>query len=306
MGRYQLAGLDRRVPRGAWSIVLAGGLAVWIVPALAMGLTATFVDWQIYREAAALWHATGSPYPTLPAGWDPDIYHPYLYPPTSWPFLAIVDVIPPGILCLALAPFVLVRPRRWASPLVAILLLVAAVPTILLGNVNALVAGALVVAFLPGVAGGVGLAVAVALKGYPILLVPLLWRDRRRLLVAVAVLAALAISGTALWGFDGWANWLSLLSNEGRYVDTLNPLSDNRVASLGIALIGIAGGLVLGSPAIILTAFLLASPAVYVHYLLTIAAGLVSEPRLVGRTRRLRVGRLRKARPAVADETAPR
>lgn len=180
MDRSWLRGLDRRVSTGAWLAVLVAGLLVWVVPALAMRTTTTYNDWQLYREAAALWQSTGSPYQVLPAAWDPDLFHPYLYPPTSWPFLAIVEMVPPELLALSLLPFLAVRARRWASPFVAALLFVAAVPTILLGNVNALVAGALVIAFLPGIAGGIGLAVAIAFKAYPIVLVPLLWRDRRR------------------------------------------------------------------------------------------------------------------------------
>ncbi len=287
-------------------MIVAGGLLVWIVPAVAAGVTPFFVDWQIYREAAALWHATGSPYAAPPPSWNPDIYHPYLYPPTSWPFLAIVDVVPPGLLALGLLPFLAVEPRRWASPAVAILLFVAVAPTLLLGNVNALIAGSLVVAFLPGIAGGVGLAIAVAFKAYPILLVPLLWRDRRRMLTAAAVLGALALSGTLVWGPDSWAAWLHALATEGTYVDSINPLSDNRAASLAVAAIGLVVGFVLGSPTLVLVASLFASPAIYVHYLLTVAAGLVSEPALVGRSRRWRLWRFRGRRPeGQADGTPP-
>ena len=130
MGQPWLRGLDRRVSTRTWLVVLVAGLSVWVVPAVAMGISTTFNDWTIYREAAALWRATGSPYEVLPAAWDPDLFHPYLYPPTSWPFLAIVDIVPAGFLALGLLPFFAVRPRRWASPFVAALLFVAAVPTI--------------------------------------------------------------------------------------------------------------------------------------------------------------------------------
>lgn len=301
MGPLRLAALDRRVSAGAWLVILAGGLLVWAMPAAAMGLPGNFVDWQLYREAAALWRSTGSPYQVLPAGWDPDLFHPYLYPPTSWPFLAIVEVVPPGLLAIGLLPFLAVRPRRWASPFVAALLFVAAVPTILLGNVNALIAGALVIAFLPGIAGGIGLAVAIAFKAYPIILVPLLWRDRRRMIAAAALLSILTLSGTLIWGLDSWVAWLTSLATEGRYVDSINPLSDNRLASLAVAACGLVVGLVLGSPTLVLTASLLASPATSVHYLLTIAAGFVSEPPLAGRAQRWRAGRLGKPRSGAAD-----
>jgi hypothetical protein len=304
MNRLRLAELDRRVPVRVWLLVVAGGLLVWIVPAVAMGVKPYFVDWQIYREAAALWHATGSPYATPPPSWDPDVYHPYLYPPTSWPFLAIVDLVPAGLLALGLLPFLAVRPRRWASPAVALLLFAAAAPTILLGNVNALIAGSLVVAFLPGIAGGIGLAVAVAFKAYPIVLLPLLWRDRRRMLAAAALLGFLALSGTIVWGPGSWAAWLQALSTEGSYVDSLNPLSGNRPASLAVAVVGLLVGFVLGSPTLVLGASLFASPAIYVHYLLTVAAGLVGEPPLAGRSRRWRVGWLRRPDPDRPDDAA--
>ena len=297
MGQPWLRGLDRRVSTRTWLVVLMAGLSVWVVPAVAMGITTTYNDWTIYREAAALWHSTGSPYEVLPAGWDPDLFHPYLYPPTSWPFLAVVDIVPAGFLALGLLPFFAVKPRRWASPFVAALLFVAAVPTILLGNVNALIAGALVVAFLPGIAGGIGLAVAVAFKAYPIVLIPLLWGDRRRMLAAAALLGILALSGTVIWGPDSWGAWLSTLTTEGGYVDSINPLSDNRPASLAVAVGGLVIGLALGSPTLVLAASLFASPAIYVHYLLTVAAGFVSEPALEDRTWRWGAGRLGKPRP---------
>ena len=73
MGRPRLRGLDRRVSTGAWLAVLAAAFSVWVVPALVMGFTTTFNDWQIYREAAVLWQATGSPYAMPPASWDPDL-----------------------------------------------------------------------------------------------------------------------------------------------------------------------------------------------------------------------------------------
>ncbi len=44
------------------------------------------------------------------------------------------------------------------------------------------------------------------------------------------IIAVLAVTGTLLWGLDSWAAWLKGLATEGRYVDTLNRLSDNRPA----------------------------------------------------------------------------
>lgn len=283
----RIKALDGRLSRPMWVLILIGGALVWLVPAVVAQLWPTFFDWQIYRHAAQLWQATGSPYSVPPPGWDAATTFPYLYPPTSWPLLVLVETVSPALLALGLVPFAAITPRVWASPAVGMLLFVAAAPALLLGNVNALVGGALVVAFVPGVVGGIGFAVAVALKGYPILLVPLLWADRRRMVAAAVLLSILIVSGTYLWGLESWMEWFQSLTTQGRYGDTLNPLADNRAAALAAAALTVVMGLGAGSPTLVLVGATLATPALFVHYLLTYAAGLVQEPQLAGRLRRV-------------------
>ncbi len=266
-------------------MALTPGALLWLVPLLTIGIPQTFLDWKIYGEAAQLWAMTGTPYTSPPAGWDPDVYHPYLYPPTSWPLLVLVRLAPPVIVTIGLIPFLVTLPRRWAAIPVAALLFLAAVPGVLLANVNVLVAGALVVAFAPGVVGGLAFAAVVAVKGYPIVILPLIWGDRRRAGTALVALAVLAATGTLLWGAESWGAWLSTLATEGRYVASINPLATDRTLALVLAGAGVIGGLALRSPTLTLVASTLATPALSIHYVLTYAAGLVREPSLESRVK---------------------
>jgi len=68
-------------------------------------------------------------------------------------------------------------------------------------------------------------------------------------------------------------------------------------AILAVVLCGLTVGLVLGSQRLALAASLVVSPAVYVHYHLTSAARLVSEPQTMSRALRWPIGRHRQREP---------
>ena len=72
-------------------MVLVARPLVWVVLAVAMGIMTSHNDATVCRESAERWQSIGSPCQVLSAAWDPDLFHQYPYPPTSWPFVAIVD-----------------------------------------------------------------------------------------------------------------------------------------------------------------------------------------------------------------------
>lgn len=240
-----------------------------------------FLDWNIYRHGLDLWVARGAPYEALPPGWDPFRVHPYLYPPTSWPLMLLAAAVPAALAGLGALPLLLRPPRLRLVPACAALLVLGLGPALYLANVNLLVAGLIVLSFLPGRWGGLAFAALVAMKLYPIVLLPLLWGDRTRLRWFLGAITALLVSGTAFFGAAGWQTWLVTLLNEGPHPDiswnpftTVGPL---RVVPAGlIALAGLAAR----SPSLALLGATWASGVVTSHYLVTFAAVLAVEPPL--------------------------
>jgi hypothetical protein len=283
------AHLDDRVPARYWILIVSLIAACWLVPAVMFSIPTNHVDWLIYRDAATRWLTTGSPYETLGTNWNPNTQFPYIYPPSSWPLLLLALVLPAPLLLVAYAPFLVQRPRLAFAPLVAFFLALSFGPAFYWGNVNILVAALIVLTALPGAAGGVALAVAVALKGYPIVLLPLFWRDRRRTQAFVVAFVSLAVVGTVVFGPDSWIQWVRSLLGEGEMIgqgnltgpiNPLLPLGSVRYLVAGL----IAGaGLCVASPTLALVGVTLLFQGVSVHYLLTFAAAAMIEPALRSR-----------------------
>lgn len=236
-------------------------------------------DWQIYADGFRQWMASGTPY-TVPApGWDPCREYPYLYPPTSWPLLPLAATVPYWFTAVGALPLLLRPPAFVLVPISAVLLFLGLGPAIYLANVNVLVAGLLVLAFLPGRIGGLALAIAVAIKGYPIVLLPFLWSDRVRLTWFAVSLAILAVSGTILFGLNGWLDFATTLLRQGPHCDvSLNPFAGLGLARLAPAAALALVGLRVGSPTLTLLGATFATGVVTRHYLVTFAAMLAVEP----------------------------
>lgn len=161
------------------------------------------------------------------------------------------------------------------------LLILGLGPALFLGNVNLLIAALIVAAFAPGRWGGIAFGALVAIKLYPIVLLPLLWSVRTRQRWAVGVIAALLISGTLLFGLGGWHDFIATLLNEGPHPD----ISWNPFTTLGLLRVLPAGAIVLAglavrSPTLTLIGATWASGVVTNHYLIIFAAALAVEPRL--------------------------
>ncbi len=236
-------------------------------------------DWQIYADGFRSWMQTGTPY-TVPAqGWDPCREYPYLYPPTSWPLLPLAAALPYWLTAVGAVPLLLRPPAFVLVPVSAVLLFLGLGPAIYLANVNVLIAGLLILAFAPGRVGGVALAAAVAIKGYPIVLLPFLWRDRGRLTWFAGTLGVLAVSGTILFGIAGWTDFLTTLLRQGPHCDvSLNPFAGLGLARLVPAGVLVLAGLRLRSPTLTLLGATFATGVVTRHYLITFAAMLAVEP----------------------------
>lgn len=269
------------VPKPFWIAVAVASSAAWFVVGSVDG-PAGF-DWAIYGEAFRRWQESGSPYQSVAAGWDPCREFPYLYPPSSWPLLPLAAVLPYELLALGALPLLSAAPRFGLLPVAAILLFVGLGPGLYLANINVLVVGLLALSFRPGRVGGLALALAVALKAYPIVLLPFLWGDRTRLRWFALALAALAASGTVLFGPGAWADLGMTLLRQGPHCDVgLNPL-----AGLGwwrlvpAALIAIVGWR-FRSPTLALLGATLGTGVVTRHYLPTMAATLPHEPLAIG------------------------
>jgi hypothetical protein len=281
--------LDRRVPARYWIPSVALIAACWLVPALLFSIPSNHVDWLIYRDAATRWFTTGSPYESLGMNWNPNTQFPYIYPPSSWPLLLLASILPAPLLLAAYVPFLVQRPRLAFAPLVLAFLVFSFGPAFYWGNVNILVAALIVLTALPGAAGGVALAVAVALKGYPIVLLPLFWGDRRRTQAFLVTFVFLAAVGTVLFGPDSWIQWIRSVLGEGDMIgqgnltgaiNPLLPLGSFRYVVAG--LIAVAG-LLVASPTLTIVGVTLLFQGVSVHYLLTFAAAALIEPALRGR-----------------------
>ena len=276
MLRVRWARLVARPPRAFWLFVAVASTAAWF-PIGSVDAPLGF-DWSIYGDGFWLWRTTGSPYQVLPPGWDPCAQYPYLYPPSSWPLLPMAAYLPYQVVALGALPLLWMVPRLALIPLAGALLFVGLGPSLWLANVNVLVAGLLGLAFRPGRAGGLALALAVAIKGYPIVLLPLLWRDRVRLRWFAGIFIGLAVSGTIILGPGSWADMLGTLVREGPHCDpSLNPF-----AGLGWWRVVPAGLItVLGyrfrSPTLALLGATLVTGVVTRHYLLTLVAMLPRE-----------------------------
>lgn len=273
---------DRRVPILLWlPVALLPALAWLFLLPFQSATGPPFLDWKIYREGLELWLARGTPYEVLPPGWDPFRMHPYLYPPTSWPLMLLAAVVPAGIVGLGAMPMLLRPPGLRLVPICAGLLVLGLGPALYLANVNLLVAGLIVLSFLPGRWGGLAFAALVAIKLYPIVLLPLLWGDRTRLRWFLGASGALFVSGTAFFGFAGWQTWIVTLLNEGPHPDiSWNPFTN--VGPLRIVPAGLIAlaGLAARSPSLALLGATWASGVVTTHYLITFAAVLTVEPPL--------------------------
>jgi hypothetical protein len=281
--------LDRRVPARYWIPSVALIAAFWIVPAVLYSIPSNHVDWLIYGDAATRWFATGSPFEPLGMDWNPNTQFPYIYPPSSWPLLLLALILPAPLLLAAYVPFLVQRPRLAFAPLALAFLVFSFGPAFYWGNVNILVAALIVLTALPGAGGGVALAMAVALKGYPIVLLPLFWGDRRRTRAFLVTVVLLAAVGTVLFGPDSWLQWIRSVLGEGDMIgqgnltgpiNPLLPLGSFRFVVAG--LIAVAG-LLVASPTLALVGVTLLFQGVSVHYLLTFAAAALIEPSLRSR-----------------------
>jgi hypothetical protein len=280
---------DRRPPLLFWLPIAIIPTLIWLFVLPFQSATGPpFLDWNIYRHGFDLWRSTGSPYEALPPGWNPYTTFPYLYPPTSWPLMLIAVALPPVAAGVAALPLLLRPPRLLLVPISALLLTMGFGTALYLANVNLLVAGLLICSFLPGRWGGLAFGALTAIKLYPIVLLPLLWSDRTRLRWAVGTLAVLFVTGTLLFGIDGWRTFVTTLLNEGPHPDvSWNPLTNLgfiRIVPAGaIALVGLA----LRSPTVTLVGATWASGVVTSHYLITFAAALAVEPPLRRTLRRV-------------------
>lgn len=233
-------------------------------------------DWSIYRHGLELWVSTGSPYQVPPPGWDPLVWSPYMYTPASWSLL-IATVLPAPLTLLALVPIAMTPPLFWLIPLGALFMLVGLGPAALSANVSLLVAGLLVLSFRPGRLGGLAFACALAIRPYPLVLLPFLWGDRERLRWFLGVTAALAASGTLLFGLDGWRDFVLTFLHESDNAPSLSPFallgSWRVVPALGVAALGLR----LRSPTITLAGATWLGGYVSPHYYVTLAATLPFE-----------------------------
>jgi hypothetical protein len=297
--------LDRPFPERLWPVLVVVASAVSVVRVAGAGGTFLAFDWGLYSAGRRLWFLTGSPYVVPPPGWDPSNTYPYIYPPSSWPLL-LLSLLPWPVVLLGLVPIARTSPRLGPAFPAFVLCLVAIGPTIFLCNVNLLIAGLIVIAFRPGAVGGLALGAASAVKAYTIALLPLLWGDRRRLAWTLGVLAALAVSGTVIFGIGSGVDFLTALVREGPYPPDMvfNPLTvlgpGRIVAAIALAVVGIA----VGSPTLTLVGATWVSAGTTVHYLVTFVAALCVEPPIRGRD--LPIRRFLDRRRPLADAEGPR
>jgi hypothetical protein len=281
---------DRRPPVLFWLPIAVLPTAVWLfVLPLQSATGPPFLDWNIYRHGFDLWRTTGSPYELLPPGWNPFTTFPYLYPPTSWPLMLLAIALPPVVAGLGALPLVLKPPRLLLVPVSAALLILGLGPALYLANVNLLVAGLVILSFLPGRWGGLAFGALVGIKLYPVVLLPLLWGDRERLRWALTAVVALLVSGTLLFGLGGWHDFITTLLNEGPHPDiSWNPFTDLGYARIVPAGLIVLLGLALRSPTVTLVGATWASGVVTNHYLVTVAAAVAVEPPLRDAIRNVR------------------
>jgi hypothetical protein len=198
-------------------------------------------------------------------------------------------ILPAPLLLAAFVPFLVQRPRLAFAPLALAFLVPSFGPAFYWGNVNILVAALIVLTALPGTAGGIALAVAVALKGYPIVLLPFFWGDWRRTRAFAVAFVFLAAVGTVLFGPDSWIQWIRSVIGEGDMIGQghltgpINPLLQLGPVRYVVAGLIAAAGLFVASPLLTLVGVTLLFQGVSVHYLLTFAAAALIESPLRGR-----------------------
>ena len=235
-------------------------------------------DWWLYGHGFDLWMQSGTPYEPQTQAWNPCLVTPYLYPPSSWPLMIVAKVVPYQLLGLAALPLLARPPRLILAPLAAALLLVGLPSGLFLGNVNVVMIGLLVLSFERGRVGGLAFAIAVAIKGYPIVLMPLLWGDRERLRWFAGVLAILVVSGTILLP-SGWYDVGVSLLTQGPHCDlSLNPFGFLGPLRVLPAAVLVCVGWWLRSPTTTLAGATFMTGVVTRHYLPTLAATLRGEP----------------------------
>jgi hypothetical protein len=271
---------DPRPPLFFWLPIALLPTAVWLFVLPFQSETGPpFLDWNIYRHGFELWQSTGTPYVILPPGWNPYTTFPYLYPPTSWPLMLVATALPPLVAGIGALPLVLTPPRLTLVPVSAVLLILGLGPALYLGNVNLIVAGLVILSFRRGRVGGVAFGLLVAIKLYPIVLLPLLWSDRARLRSAIAVFAFLLLTGWLFFGFGGWHDFITTLLNEGPHPDiSWNPFTSLGMIRIFPAALVVLAGLALRSPTVVLVGATWTSGVVTSHYLITFAAALAVEP----------------------------
>jgi len=272
-------GLDRSRLALLW--LLAAFLPTVVRLALFGAVGSYGFDWSIYHHGLELWASTGSPYQVPPPGWDPLAWTPYMYTPASWPLL-VATVLPAPITLLALLPIALTPPTFWLIPLGALFMLIGLGPGALSANVSLLVAGLLALSFRPGRLGGIAFACALAIRPYPLVLLPFLWGDRTRLRWFLATTAALVVSGTLLFGLGAWRDFVLTFLHESDTAPSLSPFALlgplRAIPALGVAFVG----LLLRSPTITLAGATWLGGYVSPHYYVTLAATLPFE-RVCGR-----------------------
>jgi hypothetical protein len=248
-------------------------VTLYLSPAILVGP----LDWNLYRQDLAFWATQGSPYVVPAQAYSPYETYAYTYPPTSWPLL-LVSVLPAAFVWAAVIPLLARPPQIWLVPLSAALLSLGLAIGISLGNVSVLMAGLLVLSFQPGRVGGIAFAGVVALRLYPLVLLPFLWSDRVRLKWFMATFGFLLVSGTLLFGLAGWRDWALIIARLSSDIGlSWNPFgwlgALRIVPAIGISLLG----LWLRSPTLTLLGATWINGHVTDHYLVTIAAVLPFE-----------------------------
>jgi hypothetical protein len=279
-GRFREPRTADVLPRPLWIAVALVPVGIWLL-IVRVDSASLFLDWSIYSRGWVLWRTAGTPYEVLAGGWNPCLSFPYVYPPSSWPLMPLAAALPAPLVAIGVVPVLVRPPRLWFVPLAVFCLAIGFGTALYLGNVNALVAGLLVLSFVPGRVGGIAFGLVVGLKLYPIILLPLLWGDRTRLRWFAVTFGGLAASGTLLLGPRSWLDFATTLVNEGPHCGTTwNPLAIlgplHYAAAGGIA----ALGLLAGSPTLTIVGVTWLSGVVTGHYLMTFAAALCVEPAL--------------------------
>jgi hypothetical protein len=187
--------------------------------------------------------------------------------------------VPYQLLVLGPLPLLWHPPRLGLVPIAAACLFTGLGAALWLGNVNAIIVGLLCLAFVRGPIGGLALACAVAIKGYPIILLPLLWQDRARLKWFVGILGGLVLSGTLILGPGSWVDAAVTLMREGPHCDvSLNPFGGLGWWRVAPAALIVAAGWRWRSPTLTLLGSTFLTGVVTRHYLPTLAATMPHEP----------------------------